>query len=644
MKTRNILFTGLVSVAALLSSCNDFQEINEDPNLVGEDKVKPQWFLNASIMGDQMNPEIAERIFILYWDRASRFNRGSGFTIGTDNNDYSTIYLSNDYAVGWLNQVTKAIQLGERMVANGEADTYPYYKNVIQMSRIWRAYLNSEVADGFGPIPALAAFSGVPAEYDSVEAIYQFILKELREAESALDPSLDMSAMANEDAFYAGNVAKWKKYANSLRMRLAMRISAVDPALAKAEFEDAASKTFISEPTDIASVQEKEGWDELTSVMSRPWNAQPISVTINNMMIGLGGIDFQVPAAIKEDVVLKDARNYLGLRLEKHLPVSTNDPAAGYFFDALPSKIDPRATKLFHIPGYDDGTVYFSNIGLADKARLADPATGNVEDNNKTYLELNVKYTWNTWVAGKWDKYSALTSELTGASKTYPSLSKIYRESTNKRVWFGPWEAEFLLAEAALYGWNVSGSAKSHYEAGIAASFEYHGVSEFLNDYLSSTEYNRVGTSVAFDHTAEAKSYTAEYVDGYTGEKKTTTYTYPKNSIYKNGTVNNDKLTKIISQKYLAQVPWLPLEAWSDHRRLGLPFFENQAVEIDYNVSSNELPLTRANCKECKWEFYQERLRYPANMEINSKDSYMKAVELLGGADLISTPLWWAKH
>ena len=116
----------------------------------------------------------------------------------------------------------------------------------------------------------MAAFSGVPAEYDSVEAIYQFILKELREAESALDPSLDMSAMANEDAFYAGNVTKWKKYANSLRMRLAMRISAVDPALARAEFEDAASKTFISEPTDIASVQEKEGWDELTSVMSRP--------------------------------------------------------------------------------------------------------------------------------------------------------------------------------------------------------------------------------------------------------------------------------------------------------------------------------------------------------------------------------------
>ena len=42
MKTRNILFTGLVSVAALLSSSIDFQESDEDPNLVGEDKVKPQ--------------------------------------------------------------------------------------------------------------------------------------------------------------------------------------------------------------------------------------------------------------------------------------------------------------------------------------------------------------------------------------------------------------------------------------------------------------------------------------------------------------------------------------------------------------------------------------------------------------------------
>jgi hypothetical protein len=178
-----------------------------------------------------------------------------------------------------------------------------------------------------------------------------------------------------------------------------------------------------------------------------------------------------------------------------------------------------------------------------------------------------------------------LSTQLTGAAQNYPAISNVYRQSTNKRVWFGPWETYFLLAEAAEYGWTVPGTAKQNYESGIAASFEYHGVSQFLNQYLTSQAYNRVGTSVAFDHTAEAQPFTVSYVDGYTKENKTTTYTYPKNSIYKNGQFNNEHLTKIITQKFIAQHPWLPLEAWSDHRRLGLPFFENQAVEVDYNPS-----------------------------------------------------------
>ena len=41
MNTKNILLAGMFSIAALFTSCNDFQEINEDPNQVGEDKVKP---------------------------------------------------------------------------------------------------------------------------------------------------------------------------------------------------------------------------------------------------------------------------------------------------------------------------------------------------------------------------------------------------------------------------------------------------------------------------------------------------------------------------------------------------------------------------------------------------------------------------
>lgn len=634
MKTKNILLTGILAIAGL-SSCNDFAEINEDPNLVGEDKVKPEWFLNASVIGAQMNPEIAERMFILTWNRASRFNRGSGFTLGTDNNDYITLYLSNDYAVNWLNDVTKAIELGEKKIAEGEAGQYPYYKNVVQMARIWRAYLNSEVADGFGPIPALSAFSGVPAPYDSVESIYGFILSELKEAEAALDPSIDMSPMANEDAFYAGNVNAWKKYANSLRLRFAMRVSDVYPE-ARAEFEDAASKSFISEQADIASVQEKDGWDELTSVMSRPWNGQAMSVTFKNLVVGLGGIEFPLPDSLKSH--LKNPHDYLGLYLNLHFPLTTNDPCAGFYFDGIPQYVDPRAPKMFNVVGYDDGVVYSDYIGAASE--VTPVGLLNPDNTTETMLTINPKYTWTTWVAGEWDTKAGLVSSLTGKNYNYPSIAKQYRMSTNKRVFFGPWESYFLLAEAAVKGWNVPGTAKSNYEQGVTASFTYHGLANEVSQYLASTDYNRVGTSVNFDHIAEAQPYTINYIDPYTKQNKTMTYTYPKNTIYRNGAYNNDALTKIITQKYIAQVPWLPEEAWSDHRRLGLPFFENQAVEKDYNPL-NQVPLTVATSKECRLEFYPKRYRYPANIQTNNQEGYQQALKLLGGPDLTSTSLWW---
>ena len=637
MKTFNKLLIGLASVALALTACSDFEDINKNPNSVSEENVQVAHLLNKSFMGAQQNPHIAERIFVLTWKRAARFERASGFTIGTDNDGWNTDYFSTGYAVGWLNQANLAVNLGEKRVAEGAP---AYEKNVLQMARIWRAYLITELADSFGPIPMLNKYDGTVSPYESVQSIYTFVLKELKEASAALDPSIDMTAIKGtnnqSDPYYNGDMAKWQKYANSLRLRCAMRLSVVDPAKAKSEFEDAAKGSLILTQADIAQVQERGGWTDLDGVMSRPWNAQLISPTLNNIFLGLGGIDIQVPANMQS--VIKPATTYMGMRLDKHLPTSTNDPSAGYFFDGLPDKIDPRATVLYSIPGYDDGKVYFPNLGLATEAKLANPATGQIDGNSIT---LTTKWTWNTWVAGKWDKYSSLSTQLTGAAQNYPAISNVYRQSTNKRVWFGPWETYFLLAEAAEYGWTVPGTAKQNYESGIAASFEYHGVSQFLNQYLTSQAYNRVGTSVAFDHTAEAQPFTVSYVDGYTKENKTTTYTYPKNSIYKNGQFNNNHLTKIITQKFIAQHPWLPLEAWSDHRRLGLPFFENQAVEVDYNPSSYEVPLTKGTAKECRWEFYPKRMRYPSNMEVNSKESYQQAIQLLGGDNNTQTPLWW---
>lgn len=121
--------------------------------------------------------------------------------------------------------------------------------------------MNSELSDNFGPIPALSAFTGVPGEYNKVEDIYTYILKELKEAVASLDESINMGTMSKYDPVFGGDVKKWKKYGNSLRMRLAMRLTVANPSLAQSEFEDAAKGEFVASMDDIAQVAKKDGWD-----------------------------------------------------------------------------------------------------------------------------------------------------------------------------------------------------------------------------------------------------------------------------------------------------------------------------------------------------------------------------------------------
>ena len=156
---------------------------------------------------------------------------------------------------------------------------------------------------------------------------------------------------------------------------------------------------------------------------------------------------------------------------------------------------------------------------------------------------------------------------------------------------------------------------------------------------MASTEYNRIGTSVKFDHTTEAINYSTKAVD-LAGNELAITYKYPKNDIYNSGQTNNDQLTKIITQKYLAQFPWLPLEAWNDYRRLGLPFFENPAIEKPLQY----LPwLTDANYMKSDLKNFPKRLRYPSSLQTSSKQGYETGVKFLGGKDETVTPLWWCK-
>lgn len=623
------------AMLAMLASCNDFEEINTNPTAANVDQVQVEYFINNSIIGAQMNPDTAERSFVLYWKTAGHQMLSTGISGGSYDDGWSSAYYNS--SASWLNSINTAIQVADEKETKGIVKAYS--GNLKQVARIWRVYLMSELADNFGPV-AIEAFQGKNPEFNDLKSVYYFLLAELKDASEKLDVSVvSPDILKKEDPAYQYDYKKWRKYANSMRLRLAMRLSEVDPAKAKVEFEAAATGELIIDGNDNFKVQEKDGWSDLTGVMSREWNAQIMSVTLNNLYIGLGGIKSTDQLNPSFHASVKPA-DYIGLKFANHFTMKTNEPAAGYWLDGLPNKIDPRAYKTFIIPGD------FTNSNFSGYPSWDDSAETTkrdlVDTSGKVVKTIEAKNTWNAFAAGNWGAMGSM-NQVRSFNGTMPRLSQEFRASKSQRIFFASWETYFLLAEAAVRGWAVPVNAKTAYESGIKANFEYWGVSSYLGAYLTSEDYNRAGTSVSWNHTIEPPaSHVMQYVDGYTNVAGVTTILYPSNTLYKNGTVKNDLLTKIITQKFISQTPWLPLEGWNDQRRLGLPFFENPAIELPL---VNLPALTSSNYMSNQVGFFPQRLKYISDLKNSNPTGYAQAVGFLGtGGDNVFTPLWWAKH
>ena len=113
----------LITTFVLLASCKKFDEINRNPLAANADQVQVEYFINSSIVGAQMDPHIAERIFVLYWEVAGHtsFN-GTGLSGGSYNDGWSSDYYGGGYMSGWLNAANSAIQVANEKIAAGTVE------------------------------------------------------------------------------------------------------------------------------------------------------------------------------------------------------------------------------------------------------------------------------------------------------------------------------------------------------------------------------------------------------------------------------------------------------------------------------------------------------------------------------------------
>jgi len=460
----------------IISSCDDgFEDVNQNPN---DALTVPSGLLTADIVRNAMN------------------------------NSYST-FVGGDMGSCWAQHWAKVNYEDEerykvRPSVIEDLVWKSYYEDVIADARtmqliaieeendntegialVLQAYGYSFLTDLFGSIPFSEAInpSILSPAYDVQETVYNGVLRMLDKADSLFTVG-DGTINSSADLIYAGDAAKWQKFANSLKFRCLMRISG--------------KVNVASQLQDIAS---------------------------NRDIFG-----------------------------------SADDEAKLIYLGA-----DPNANPIYESVDYGNRLEYKVNSRMVDMmADLGDPRL-------PVYARKNSD-----------DEYRGKPSginEVPNNDYNYDNVSAIgvkYLEPTLPGYFISYSELMFLMAEAVQKGY-ITGTASEYYNKGIAASFEFNGVSDGFAAYIANP-------------TVALKA-------------------------------GDEGLKQIAEQNWLGLF-CQGIEAWTETRRTGFPVL---TPAID-DVLGGNLPA---------------RYTFPVIEQSVNATNYAAAVSSLNGPDLLTTKVWW---
>lgn len=152
-------------------------------------------------------------------------------------NDWTRVFMMSDQIIPVLYSNLNQVQI----VSQNTDNPVPY-----AIAMIIKVAAMSRVTDTYGPIPytQIGVDGRVTVPYDSQETVYNAFFDELDEAIATLSENSSSALVPTADYVYSGNVQQWIKFANSLKLRLAMRISYANPAKAREMAESAVNQEF----------------------------------------------------------------------------------------------------------------------------------------------------------------------------------------------------------------------------------------------------------------------------------------------------------------------------------------------------------------------------------------------------------------
>jgi hypothetical protein len=444
----------LVLFLAFIVSCKDLEELNINPNGVDPAKANPSLLMSTIVTYSGQNV-----VGLGFGDIAGvmQHTQKDGWSGGHNSYDWSDQNWGSFYGI---------LRNSEEMLKKSQDMGLEFYQGV---ALVMKAYNYGMIADLWGDAPFSEALQGETGNlkpvYDSQKDIYLGVLGYLETANTLLSKGQSeyMDINATQDLVYAGSVAKWRKFANSLALRYYMRISAKEGAIAKTGIEKIMASPdlypVIKDAADDATIayignSSEDSWpcNTVFDLSETNWRRLKMCSTL-----------------VEKLQTLVDPR--LGVWANK---VTT------------PIVIDPSKPA-----GYDQ-IVAGKRIIAQDVADTYQTTFGVPIDQDPEYVGLPPAWSIvpqaynlcpNLEQAPLNPHASHISSMYKAAAGTYLKARLISASEVN-----------FILAEAALNGWAAGGTATNYYKAGVKTSLETWGIGSTYDAYI-------VRTGVAYNGT-----------------------------------------------------------------------------------------------------------------------------------------------
>jgi hypothetical protein len=427
----------LLVLGLSLFSCDNYLDVNNNPNDVPYSSLAPKDLISAAqsntFRTQSLTMNQLGNVFMNFWA-----GNVTAFTGG-----YSREFqLTIDSA--FYNGIWDGLY---RNVANfHNIETYPNpdgkYDYYVAVSKICKAHYMQYIVDLYGDCPYTEAFLGqanTTPKYDDDFEVYKKLIASLEDARNLID-NADATVVEDitaYDVMLGGDMDKWKQFANTLELRMLLRMSNATGTVATyrdSKLPTLATSTFLS--SDVAI---NPGYTSNSNDQMNPFNI--------NFSYDTGGT-----ATTNWTFVCMSGHAYKFLRNNAPSNGTEIVPSSGVFY---PGVNDPRALRKFRgtLRGVTQGSNVVDVPGSGTPARIG---------------------------------YGLLNPYLT-KPEPIATVAQVLSLGENDGYVMTASEAFFLQAEAAVRYPSIFGSinAQSAFNSGISASFAHDGVPTSLSTYMT---------------------------------------------------------------------------------------------------------------------------------------------------------------